>query len=429
MNILQNRIDSFQNNAVKWPYVNNTKYAKTESFAKAGFYFVRRPKASDSVRCFLCDVELSHWKPNQSPFVRHGHESPHCGWKRLNFPDARKKPLSDPTKAMDSPRSVVMRSARIDTFNCHNYWPPKKGTAKYPPAAKVASAGFYFSPTASLPSRVKCAYCGEATTVNPNETDLLNKHQNLSSSCAFFETHSTRNTRSTRSSSVKGDESDTDSSTSKRTINTVSTSSETSAPISKRQKEQGKVSKPVASKKLTSGKELVASNKAKGVQKAVTKIDDPIWDFNQLITPPKPTRRAIITYGSSRPVHHVPRSARNNPSSVNILPDFKSSLIIKPNGPYIDSPVTRPINNTKKAPQASTEPEVIRTRCLQKPEGSSSGTSVPRADPPRKRSLSASSVTDSTAPPTKKHVVKIPIDTEVTKAEITSSPTKVKVAR
>ncbi|KAI9260078.1 hypothetical protein EDC94DRAFT_148375 [Helicostylum pulchrum] len=296
-----------------------------------------------------------------------------------------------------------MRSARLATFNCNKHWPPKKDVTKYPSAAKLASAGFYFAPTASLLYRVRCVYCGEATTVNPNETDLLNKHRNLSIGCAFFkETYNTRSSRSNTNSGesrAKGDELNNDSSTCKRPINVVSTSSETNTPISKRPK----ASDPVAIKKCTSGKDSAGSNKAKYVQKDASNTDDSVWDFNQILVRLKTGSRAMVTDGSSRPVHHVRRSTRNNPSGVNILPDFKSSLIIKPNGPYIASPATQPINNTKKAPQASTEPKVIRTKCPQKPEGSGSGTSVPRANPPRKRSLSASSVTDSAAPPTKKY--------------------------
>ncbi|GAA5800769.1 hypothetical protein HPULCUR_006207 [Helicostylum pulchrum] len=120
---------------LNWPYDINSKYAKTESFAQAGFYYIGRPNA-DSVRCFICDIELSDWKPNQSPFVRHGNESPHCAWKHLNFPDAQERPLPDPT---DSPRSIKMRSARLSTFRCHRYWPPKNGVTKYPSELKVLS--------------------------------------------------------------------------------------------------------------------------------------------------------------------------------------------------------------------------------------------------------------------------------------------------
>lgn len=114
-------------------------------FAKAGFYFVRRPKAPDSVRCFVCDIEVSHWRPNQSPFVRHGLESPHCAWKLLNFPDAHKVSLNTDYKNNGGPRSSAMRAARLATFNNHNYWPPKKGVSNYATAAKVSIFLFFFS--------------------------------------------------------------------------------------------------------------------------------------------------------------------------------------------------------------------------------------------------------------------------------------------
>jgi hypothetical protein len=110
-------------------------------FAKAGFYFVRRPKYSDSVRCFMCDVELSHWRPGQSPFARHTKESPTCAWKWLNYPDANAKPLVVNKKdSATEPRGPTMRTARLASFGNHNFWPPNKSMLnkrKYPSGAKV----------------------------------------------------------------------------------------------------------------------------------------------------------------------------------------------------------------------------------------------------------------------------------------------------
>ncbi|KAF1801432.1 hypothetical protein FB192DRAFT_1269677, partial [Mucor lusitanicus] len=95
--------------------------------AKAGFYFMRRPRTVDSVRCFMCDIDLGHWKPGQSPYARHATESPTCPWVLLNYPDAAastNKALTvnerDPTT---QPRHKVMKSARLATFNHHHYWP------------------------------------------------------------------------------------------------------------------------------------------------------------------------------------------------------------------------------------------------------------------------------------------------------------------
>ncbi|KAI8078605.1 hypothetical protein BDF21DRAFT_420916 [Thamnidium elegans] len=125
----------------------------------------------------------------------------------------------------------------------------------------------------------------------------------------------------------------------------------------------------------------------------------------------------MVTYGSSRPVHDCTPSARSNPSAVNILPGLKSSLIIKPNGPFIASPASKPIDSTKKSPQASTKPKAFQTRRLQKPETSGSNTSAFAAaeeetNPPKKRSLPISSQFDNDTPLTKKASLKKPIDTE-----------------
>lgn len=118
----------------------------------------------------------------------------------------------------------------------------------------------------------------------------------------------------------------------------------------------------------------------------------------------------MISCGSSRPDRRLPRIITNNTSGFNTLPDPKPSLITKPNGSYIASPATKPSYNAKKVPHASTKLELIQTRRF----ASGSGTSVPAANPSKKRSISASTVSDNYTPPTKKR----PIDTNT---DITSS--------
>ncbi|GAA5798040.1 hypothetical protein HPULCUR_003438 [Helicostylum pulchrum] len=101
MNILQNRANSFENNVIAWPYTTNHSYAKVKSIMSVALF----------------DIELNHWKPTQSPYVRHRIESPNCAWTSLSYPDAHKEPsLADPSKACDHPRSARMRSARLETF-------------------------------------------------------------------------------------------------------------------------------------------------------------------------------------------------------------------------------------------------------------------------------------------------------------------------
>ncbi|KAI8382338.1 hypothetical protein BD560DRAFT_323117, partial [Blakeslea trispora] len=138
--------------------------------AKAGFYHVRRPKVTDSVRCFLCDLELNHWTKARSPYLRHTKESPHCPWVLLNFPDSLD---SAEQKDPQAPESPIMQKARLLTFQHHNYWPPNKGrqtrARKYP----VAEAGFFFSPTSNEPARIKCPYCQVTISEPEKEVNLL----------------------------------------------------------------------------------------------------------------------------------------------------------------------------------------------------------------------------------------------------------------
>lgn len=101
---------------------------------------MRRPKAADSVRCFMCDIELSHWKQGQSPFSRHSAESPQCPWSLLNFPDASNRSLTvDEKNPITQPQHRVMRAARLATFNHHHYWPPNKSvkSRRFQAASKV----------------------------------------------------------------------------------------------------------------------------------------------------------------------------------------------------------------------------------------------------------------------------------------------------
>lgn len=140
--------------------------------------------------------------------------------------------------------------------------------------------------------------------------------------------------------------------------------------------------------------------------------DNSIRDFNQTNNLPKPTRRTLTIYGSSRPVRRLTRNARNNPSGFNILPDPKSPLLIKPSCLNIASSATTRIANGKKALQTSNKTKVIQRRHLQKFEASGPGTSVPAVSPPQKRSRSISSVNDRATPPAKKPVLQSPVDTQ-----------------
>ncbi|KAL0137251.1 hypothetical protein V8B55DRAFT_1526727 [Mucor lusitanicus] len=296
MNILQNRIDSFKNNTVKWPYTDKQQYHKTETFAKAGFYFMRRPRTVDSVRCFMCDIDLGHWKPGQSPYARHATESPTCPWVLLNYPDAAastNKALTvnerDPTT---QPRHKVMKSARLATFNHHHYWPPNKSlkSRRFQVASKLSDAGFYFTPTLESTARIKCPYC-KATIMEPDKTiDALVLHKQLNDTCPFFgqqrkpsiKAGGRKNRRDTTASTAS---SDTYKTAESQLDPTPLPPPPPPSPPQAQQEEQDQT------------QDNMVPRKRKAEQEA-EKEDDSIWDINHFLNIPAHVKKPTLTYGN-----------------------------------------------------------------------------------------------------------------------------------
>lgn len=374
MNILQNRIDSFKNGSVKWPYTDKQQYPKIDTYAKAGFYFVRRPKTPDSIRCFLCDKDIGNWKGSQSPFSRHAKESPNCPWNVLNFPDANNKTLLVKQKDPSSqPRGSVMRAARLATFNNHNYWPPNKGllskSKKYPAASKLADAGFLFSPTIEQTARIKCPYCKITIAEPEKHSNLLHEHEELSGECLFFEpTHHIRATKNRRDTigSIKSSESfktanseleeesmdlETDyslyepsfvESTKKKSKskesdaedemdnNESKTSKQSTKTTKAKQADPIKVvrRRKVSETAATSGgkRKREESNNEKSIKKGE---DDSIWNIEQTFTPTSTVRKPVITFGNKKS-RVLPSSTRSGANSIDIFANLKSNPIAKP---------------------------------------------------------------------------------------------------
>ncbi|CEP15406.1 hypothetical protein [Parasitella parasitica] len=243
-------------------------------FAKAGFYFVRRPKATDSVRCFMCDVEMSHWKQGQSPFARHSAESPQCPWTLLNFPDTPNRKLTvDEKDPATQPQHKSMRSARLATFNHHHYWPPNKSvkTKRFQAASKLADAGFYFTPTLENSARIKCPYCKTSIMEPEKSLDALEKHKELKSSCPFFQ----------RTLSIRGKN--------RRGTATSAASNETFKTAASQLMEEHKEDED----------EYSVPQKRKATAPTKDDNDDSIWDINQILDIPTHVRKPALTYGNS----------------------------------------------------------------------------------------------------------------------------------
>jgi hypothetical protein len=76
---LQSRIDSFNVNSWHQLPISRTEspFLKTESFAKAGFYYTGK---TDLVMCFLCGLALNNWDVADCPETKHIQMFPRCTW-------------------------------------------------------------------------------------------------------------------------------------------------------------------------------------------------------------------------------------------------------------------------------------------------------------------------------------------------------------
>ncbi|KAI8367541.1 uncharacterized protein BYT42DRAFT_586646 [Radiomyces spectabilis] len=188
MNIYQHRLDSFSRSSVTWPH-KRRKQQSPEALAKAGFYFV--PEITkDTVRCFLCDIELDDWKRGDTPTARHAHASPTCAWVLLNFPDDFDVLPIHPDNPDTFPKSRTMHKARLHTFTVHKYWPPKltkKYRKQWPLPKTLADAGFFFFPTTDQVDRIMCPYCRCSLTELERSSRVLSRHKEMASNCSFLQ--------------------------------------------------------------------------------------------------------------------------------------------------------------------------------------------------------------------------------------------------
>ncbi|KAI9032538.1 hypothetical protein CLU79DRAFT_726817 [Phycomyces nitens] len=193
MNIYSNRLRSFRVNS-KWPRSSKER-PPIEDFASAGFYYPQKPKTVDSVRCFLCKIDLDQWDQNSSPRERHSLSSPLCPWVLLGFPQSTKSLKVNPRDSNSWPRSETMRRARQKTFSKDNNWPPQStrtsdlNRRQFPTPSKLAAAGFCYIPSSEKDTKVVCVYCHCTVADKDMSTDLVARHRQLKPSCPFFQTH------------------------------------------------------------------------------------------------------------------------------------------------------------------------------------------------------------------------------------------------
>ncbi|KAG5336068.1 BIRC7 protein, partial [Acromyrmex heyeri] len=201
------RLDSFKDWSNLW--------IKPEELTAAGFYYTGE---SDKVKCFMCEIELIKWKPEDNPIVRHKLNSKRCDFVN-NISSSGKVPIDiDPsTIPASSPQGVDecgLYSAKFRIYANHeetdrvNYWLKyllyhTASIPKYPQyvnyaarlasynkwpktksqAEKLATAGFYYSGNRD---KIVCYYCGgQFKNLDLNDDPWI-KHAKWFHDCLFL---------------------------------------------------------------------------------------------------------------------------------------------------------------------------------------------------------------------------------------------------
>lgn len=142
METVTDRIDTF----LTWPHKD---IQEPRIVATAGFYYTMD---HDIVRCFCCDLGLSEWDENDSPWTEHARHSPNCWYlkrvKGQNFIDDIQKDW----KKIYNPKfpNLIDEGDRIKTFS---NWP---NIVVRPTSIDIAKAGFFYT---GRGDECRCHYC------------------------------------------------------------------------------------------------------------------------------------------------------------------------------------------------------------------------------------------------------------------------------
>lgn len=291
--------------SLKWPHPSHF-IATPDTLTEAGFFFNPSWDARDNVECYLCGKCLDGWDEQDDPFAIHWEKcKDRCAWAvvRCGIPaDIDRKgnfAFKDPSR---EPDGNAMKKARLATFKVNDSWPHDRVKGHGAHSAKMAKAGFVFTPQTPGDDTGTCLYCAVSLGGWDEDDDPLEEHRkrviksNLP--CPFFleasapkqksKTPTSRSTVQPKSRAgskqpqpVPSDTSDDDSQTEpaplrqskrSRTTSMMSTAKEKDTSDTLRRSTRSSRAKPPAEVEDTSsGTELRRSTSGRGRSKSLAK--------------------------------------------------------------------------------------------------------------------------------------------------------------
>ncbi|KXS12688.1 BIR-domain-containing protein [Gonapodya prolifera JEL478] len=205
------------------------------SMALAGFLYKPTPASPLLTLCFACTASYSDWsKASPHPITVHAEINPECPWVACRM---AREWWDDGRGSEEAwPNGERARMTRRETFlMVEAQWP--FGEESSCSVEKMASAGFYFTPTSDSPDATTCAYC-ELELDGWEEGDVpREQHRKRRPECAVFTAAATSSPSSSSTSSTA-------TATKPKLKPSTSTSSSTTASVAVAQTPAPKRAKP-----------------------------------------------------------------------------------------------------------------------------------------------------------------------------------------
>ncbi|PWN40331.1 BIR-domain-containing protein [Ceraceosorus guamensis] len=178
--------------ALTWPHTGKSKYPSPSQLAAAGFHFSPTHSSPDRCLHIFCDAAVEDWKEGEEALDRLMEMMADCPFAKIVLSareaDKGNKLWRESEENVELlPSSNEMYEARKATFG--DAWPHDGKRGWKPTSAKLAKAGFHFTPAPDEEDeadRATCIYCDRALGGWEKADDPIEEHRRREPECPYF---------------------------------------------------------------------------------------------------------------------------------------------------------------------------------------------------------------------------------------------------
>ncbi|CEH19092.1 Apoptosis inhibitor IAP1 and related BIR domain proteins [Ceraceosorus bombacis] len=178
--------------ALTWPHTGKSKYPSPSQLAAAGFHFSPTHSSPDRCLHIFCEAAVEDWKDGEEASDRLMEMMADCPFAKIvlsaRAADKGNKLWRESEENVELlPSSNEMYEARKATFG--DAWPHDGKRGWKPTSAKLAKAGFHFTPAPDEEDeadRATCIYCDRALGGWEKADDPIEEHRRREPECPYF---------------------------------------------------------------------------------------------------------------------------------------------------------------------------------------------------------------------------------------------------